>query len=64
MIIPLHNPTEGSMIKSGLTTFNSSLLYLFIYAESYEYYNIYFKNSTFEYIYMFECISTENEILS
>jgi len=34
MFIPLHNTTEGSIIKSGLTTFNSSWPYLFIYSES------------------------------
>jgi len=34
MFIPLLNTTEGSIIKSDLTTFNSSWLFLFIYSES------------------------------
>jgi len=34
MFTPLLNTTEGSIIKSDLTTFNLSWLYMFIYAES------------------------------
>jgi len=40
--MPLFNTTEGSIIKSGLTMFNLSWPYLFIYSKSYGYYSTVF----------------------